>query len=166
MKKILIFILILDVINSFAQDSDTVNVIDNRTKPLFENFRDSINNFWFESMDFNYYDSKWNTIGIQYDFLNYTFGLVMSNGYDEMPLIHFEDFSEKFVYKVNVQTNFNKDYSFGFSFAWKRPIILLNLASIEYLQHDLSSKNVHYKNINISAKRYIKDIEVIVKLGY
>lgn len=118
----------------------------------------------------NYLDidrAKWITIGTQYDFFSSILGFEISNGYDERPLIHFEDFSEDFVFKLQGNTDFNKDYSYGINFGWKYPRYL-SLIAIEYLDQDYSKRNFKFQDINVSGETWIKntDFVVMLKLAY
>ncbi|TLX73742.1 hypothetical protein E9993_14890 [Labilibacter sediminis] len=117
----------------------------------------------------NYLDierAKWITVGTQYDFQSNALGIEISNGYDERPLIHFEDFSEDLVFKLNGRMNFNKDYSYGVNFGWKYPRYL-SLIAIEFLDYNYSERNFQYKGLNINAETWIKntDFVVMLKLG-
>jgi hypothetical protein len=117
----------------------------------------------------NYLDierAKWITIGTQYDFLSTAFGIEISNGFDERPLIHFEDFHEDFVFKLNGKTNFDKDYSYGINVGWKYPRYL-SLIAIEFLDYSYSERNFQYKDLNVYAETWIKntDFVVMLKLG-
>ncbi len=113
------------------------------------------------------YNTKWLTIGVQHDFISSTFGLQISNGYDERPLIHFEDFSEDFVFKLQGNTDFNKDYSYGISAGWKYPRYL-SLLAVEFYKYNYPTRDFDFINFNISAETFIKNTGIIakLKLGY
>ena len=102
-------------------------------------------------LEYGWYDTKWLSAGVKYDVNNSLFGLTFSNGYDEMPLIHFEDFSDRVIYKVNVQTNFHKDYSFGANLGWKYPftprIRRLSLLSAGYQEYRYPSKDFFHRGL-------------------
>jgi hypothetical protein len=80
-------------------------------------------------VQYRYY-TKWLTIGTEYEGINSGFGLSVSNGFDEQPIIHFEDISTNILYKVRAQTNFNKDYSFDANLAWNNYFGLKYLPAI------------------------------------
>jgi hypothetical protein len=111
----------------------------------------------------DYYNTKWITIGSQYDYFNSTFGLEISNGYDERPLIHFEDFSEDFVFKIQGNTDFNRDYSYGINIGWKYPRYL-SLIAIGFSDYDYSLSNFQFQELNISAETNLKNTDFVVKL--
>ena len=109
----------------------------------------------------------WISTGLQYDITNSTFGMVFSNGYDERPLIHFEEFPDDLTYKINAQSNFHKDYSFGASLAY--PFHRLRIASsIGYEQYCYLSKDFFHRDVHLSATTYMKliDTSLILKTGY
>lgn len=120
----------------------------------------------FEYIDF--YNTKWLTLGLEYDFANSVYGFVLSNGFNERPLIHFEDFSEDLIYKFNVASDFNKDFSFGLDFAWKYPFNKPILIAAEYRQTNLISKNLIYRDIGLYGLIGSKILRssVICKLSY
>lgn len=109
------------------------------------------------------YETKWLTIGAKHDFVNSTFGLEISNGYNERPLIHFEDFSEGFVFKLQGQTDLDKDYSFGINAGWKN-LRYISLIAIEFQNYDYQSKVFKLQKLNITAETYIKNTDIALKL--
>ena len=116
----------------------------------------------------NYLDidrAKWITIGTQYDFLSNAFGVEISNGFDERPLIHFEDFSEDFVFKLNCKTNFNRDFSYGVNVGWKYPRYL-SLIAIEFLDYNYLERNFEYKDLNIYAETWLKNTDFVAMLKF
>lgn len=121
-------------------------------------------------LGYDKYDTKWLSIGANYDVVNFLFGVTFSNGYDEMPLIHFEDFSDRVIYKINVHTNFHKDYSFGANLGWRYPftsrIRRLSLLSAGYQEHRYPSKNFIHRTVHISAETFLKSTEIKVNTGY
>lgn len=115
---------------------------------------------------FNYLDierAKWITIGTLYDFESNVVGLELSNGYDERPLIHFEDFFEDFVFKVKGKTNLEKDYSYGFNFGWKYPRYL-SLIAIEYVEDNYYKRDFQHRDVNINAETWIKSSDLVASL--
>jgi hypothetical protein len=120
---------------------------------------------------YNYLDinsSKWLTIGTQFDFFNSTFGLLISNGYDERPLFHFEDISEDVIFEILGSTDFVGSYSFGGDIALQYPIRSLSLISIGYSQFNYSQIQFFKRDIHISAMKYLKKIDagLILNIGY
>lgn len=115
------------------------------------------------------HEIKWKTVGLHYNPFNSTFGLSFSNGYDEYPLIHFEDFSDHILYKVNTSTDFDSDYSFGIAVGWLRPFRWLSSTSVEYSQYNYSTRDIFdYKSANLSATFFLKSIRtsLIAKTGF
>jgi len=120
---------------------------------------------------YNYLDinsSKWLTIGTQYDFFNSAFGLVISNGFDERPLFHFEDISEDALFKILGSTDFVGSYSFGGNIALQYPTRSLSFISIGYSQFNYSQIQFLKRDIHISAMKYLKKIDagLILNIGY
>lgn len=119
---------------------------------------------------FNYpdYSTKWVTSGIMFDAINIVFGLELSNGYNERLLIHFEDFSEKFIYKVSGYTDLKKDYSFGTAIAWRYLFKWLSLVSVEYKQTDYTNVGYFCRDVTIAANKYLRLFrsELFLKAGY
>ena len=105
-------------------------------------------------------------IGANYEAFNSMPGLVFSNGYDEMPLIHFEDFHDRVIYKTNVQTNFQRDYAFGANVGWVYPFRHLLFVSAGYRQYQYPSKAFSHRDVHVSAARYFKNILLEVQTGY
>ena len=105
---------------------------------------------------YNYYvsSSKWRTIGTIYDISNSQFGVSFSNGYDEISLIHFEDFSADFVYKVSGYNNFKKDYGFEGVLGWKNRFGLFSL-NYCYLGYS-EEKSLRFNKIGISGSTYFR----------
>lgn len=114
------------------------------------------------------YQTKWITVGSDYDFVNSAFGITISNGYNESPLMHFEDFQEDFMYKINGKTDFDKGYSYGANWAWKYPNRYLSLISIGFLQCNYPGKGFFYRDMNIAAKYYLRfmDTNLFLKAGH
>ncbi len=115
------------------------------------------------------YKTKWITLGTSYDFINSKIGLQFSNGFDERPLIHFEDFSDKFIYKAEGQYNFKNDYSLGASIGWLYPTKHVVLIAMDYNQYEYSFKNhLFYKSIGVFANTLINPLqsELILKATF
>jgi hypothetical protein len=148
MNQILTFLFITNSIICFSQT----------TTP-----NDSI--YMFESGN---RQTKWLTLGANYDAINSVYGAVLSNGSDEQPLIHFEEFSADFLYKITGQTDFKDSYSFGtklsLNYPWR-----ITMASVEYFQKDFKTINFFHRDVNVSAELYVRLItqfRLITKLGY
>ena len=118
------------------------------------------------TLAYDAYDTGWLSIGAKYDAVSAMFGITFSNGYDEMPLIHFEDFSDRVIYKMSVQTNFDKDYSLGANLGWKYPVRHLSLLSIGYQQYHQPSKDFSHHDVHVSAETFLKNTALTLKTGY
>lgn len=112
------------------------------------------------------YDSRWITIAVQNDFVNSTYGLHISNGFDERPLKHFEDFQDIVVFKLSAQTNFKEDYSLGANLGWQYPIRHLSQVSTEFRQFDYWQSEFFCRDINLSTKTHWKSLGIILKIGH
>jgi hypothetical protein len=112
------------------------------------------------------YKAKWITIGTSYEVVNSVYGISISNGMDEKPLIHFEDLRADVLYKIDGQTDFNKDYSLRGKLSWNHPYKRISLASIEYLQSNFNNAGFIHKDINLSGMIGINWAQLNVKIGY
>jgi hypothetical protein len=119
----------------------------------------------------NYLDrcnGKWLTVGANYDLINSTLGLAISNGLDEIPLIQLANYTQNLIYKINAETDFKNDYSFGANLSWKNPIRHIVLTSLEYSQFDYSESEFKFRNLDVSANIDSKMLkaDLILKFGY
>jgi hypothetical protein len=105
-------------------------------------------------------------LGTNYEAINSMFGLTFSNGYDHLWLIHFEDFPDRLIYKMNVHTNFYGDYSFGAHAGWQYPLRHISLITAGYQQYQYHSKSFFHRDIHISAATILKNSELTLKAGY
>jgi len=101
-------------------------------------------------LDHWYYESKWKSIGLIMDGFNSTYGLQISNGFDEHPLIHFEDFDDSWLYKASVLTNFKKDYAFNLKFAHNYWLRRVYMPTVEYKAIKYVSNKLDYKALTAS----------------
>jgi len=95
------------------------------------------------------------SVGANYDFTNSMFGLSFGNGFDESPIVRIPS---KFVYKINAQTNFDTDYSFGTNLMWSRSSSLFfnrllwrTTPSIGFVQYNLSSQDFFHRDVYVSS---------------
>jgi len=114
------------------------------------------------------YRTNWFTIGTNYDLINSYFGFSFSNGFDEQPLIHFEEFSSDFMYKISGQTNFRNDYSYNAQLACNYPIRWFYIISMEYSKTNFTSINFDYRNVCLATDITIPRIYtgLLIKFGY
>ncbi|NOZ33777.1 MAG: hypothetical protein GXO80_00580 [Chlorobi bacterium] len=115
----------------------------------------------------NYYNSRWLTIGTNYGFYSSVFGFQLSNGTDEEPLIHFEEFQDKLLIKIQGQTDFDSNYSYRSEIGWSHPIHYLARISCEYTVRNYESTEFYLKNFNLSSKiGYFRNTLLLFKVGY
>lgn len=87
---------------------------------------------------------KWLTLGFSFDFTSGMVGVTFGNGLDERALIHFEDISNKLLFKGAVQSDFNENYAFTGALAIRN-----SLAPIDprlMFRHHHFPKHVHSYN--------------------
>ena len=89
-------------------------------------------------------------MGLIMDGFNSTYGLQISNGFDEHPLIHFEDFDDSWLYKASVLTNFKKDYAFNLKFAHNYWLRRVYMPTVEYKAIKYVSNKLDYKALTAS----------------
>jgi hypothetical protein len=102
--------------------------------------------------DYIYQRQTWRTISAQYDFMNSIICLSLSNGFDERPLIHFEDFHEKFHFKVQGGTDFKDNYAIGVDVGVKLPEWYISVVGMEFKQVENLSKKYFIRELNISSE--------------
>lgn len=115
------------------------------------------------------YTSRWITVGTNYDFVNSKLGIQVSNGYDEKPLTHFEDFSDRFLYKASFHTDFGNEYGFGGTIGWSYPVKYINLLSVGYNKVRYSEKKkFDYQSINLAVSGHLGFIgsNIILNTGF
>jgi len=112
-------------------------------------------------------NTRWRSInvGIDYDFANSLFGLSFNNGYHQRGLAWCGCMIPRrhFLYKVNAQTNFESDYSFGASLMWNRSnsrflnrLLWHTTPSIGFQQYNLPSQDFFLRDISLSSFVYTR----------
>lgn len=121
-----------------------------------------------DSIRQNYFTKRIN-LGLNYDIENSNICFSFSNSVDLEPLIHFEDFNTNFRYKIEFNTNFQKNWGansyLGYHFPNKVFIKEIGLEN-KYYNYDESNCNfIHY---GISGKKYLDFLQstLILKLNY
>ncbi len=117
---------------------------------------------------YNPYNTRWLTFGADYELYNSVFGIQLSNGFDEEPLIHFEDFEDDIVFKAYASTDFNKSYSYsgviGLSHTHIRYVVRFSLG---YSVLNFETKDLFHRDLFISTKiGYLKNTALLFKTGY
>ncbi len=112
------------------------------------------------------YDTRWLTFGISHAPLNSAVGFQISNGVDEEPLIHFEDFQDNVLFKVHAQSDFNRNYSYGAELG----IHLLRYIGRTTLKYDVirfKEADIFLTDFNLTSKlRYFGNTGLIFRTGY
>ena len=156
-RKILLILLIFDYTTCFSQETDSTKIL------RIKHHKGSAGNYYSDLL--NAYKKRLLTIGNNCEFVNSAFGIQISNGYDELPLSGFEEVPENLMFKINAQSDFVLDYSFGANFGWNFKRIFF---TTEYLQNDFPSQGLFYRNIGLSVmtseKIFIR--RYIFKLSY
>ncbi len=108
------------------------------------------------------------TFGANYDITNSAYGFVMSNGWDEQPIVHFEDMGGGALYKIQGLSDFKKGYSFDLNLSSNYLLGPVYIANAEYFQRNLTSPGLFQRDVNLSTEfglRFIKSI-LFIKVGH
>ena len=125
------------------------------------------------------------SVGAKYDAVNTMLGMTVSNGYDELRLLPYFR-NDRFVYLMNFQTNFDRDYMFGIKTGWmmyrwvipgyyfprkeyryQSHIKHSTFISAGYLHYYYPSKDFIYHDMHVSALFFLKyNFALNVKTGY
>jgi len=119
------------------------------------------------------------SIGANYEVFNAMFGMAFSNGYDELTFLRsvemgagrYESFTKRLFYKMNLQTNFHQDYSFGLHFKWRYPFAPqhfrpFSMFSAGYSQSHYPSKDFTHRDVYVSASTVLDYTALTVSTGY
>jgi hypothetical protein len=119
------------------------------------------------TLEFRDYNSRWLTIGTNYDFYHTVYGFQISNGFDEEKLIHFEDFQDNFLIKILGQTDFKTNYSYGAEVGWAYlPIRYLARLSLGYSVRNFESTKLFLKDLNLSSGiGYFGNSLILIQFG-
>lgn len=115
------------------------------------------------------YRSKWRTFGMTLDCLDAQIGLSFSNGYDEFPLIHFEDFSSKVAYKISALSDYKEEYGLHGSIGWVYPFRHVSMLSLNAAyDHGVIAGLRNIGKIGIEGRFYVKplDMDIILEPAY
>jgi hypothetical protein len=150
MQKILIFIFGLHITFGFSQ----VNTSEIDSSLFTE----------------TYYQNHFFTFGLIYNTPESLIGIQIGNGYDEQPIVHFEDLSADILYKVSGQTDFNNDYSIGVEVSWNYPFkAKLSILSLNFDQTRITNNGFFQRNIGLSTRYYLRfagNLSVLAKLNH
>jgi hypothetical protein len=114
------------------------------------------------------HSARWQSLGVNYDAINSLYGMMISNGLDEQPLIHFEDIPAKWLYKFQGQSDFKNDYSVGIKLSrnYLQSIKPFYLVTVEFFQRDLASSIVFQRDVYLSTGLYFLKNYFIIKAGH
>jgi len=119
--------------------------------------------------------------GVTYDTENSMLGLTVNNGCDNLRLLPSGLPINRYVYQMNFQSNFQRDYMFSSSIGWlmypydwrfnrnHRSTSLMHfptLVSAGYRQYFYPSKDFMHRDMYMSATGLHKYIELTLKMGY
>ncbi len=90
---------------------------------------------------------RWLSIGTSYEAFNSVVGLQIGNGFDEESLIHFEDFYDSFLLKIEGQTDFNSNYSYELNLGWSYPNLPIRTSRL----------SMRYRRINFESEDLFLD---------
>ena len=111
-------------------------------------------------------DAHWLSFGGSFEAINSVFGIQVSNGSDEEPLIHFEDFQDDILIKVYGQTDFNRNYSYGAEIgvtATKN----IGRTTLKYDVINYEQNKLFLKDFNLTSKlTNFGNFGVIFRMGY
>ncbi|MEQ8712225.1 MAG: carboxypeptidase-like regulatory domain-containing protein [Cyclobacteriaceae bacterium] len=118
------------------------------------------------TLDNDFYNTRWIAFGTSYGIVNQVFGLQISNGVDEEPLIHFEDFQDKILIKVHGQTDFGDNYLYGGEFGLTR-LKFIRRTTIKYDFVNFKDSELFLTDINLTSRiRYFRNTGLIFRTGY
>lgn len=95
-------------------------------------------------------NAKWLTAGTSYDFENGVIGFSISNGFDEHPLFHFEDFQDRILMKLGGSTDFRLNYGYNFKLGWDYFLRKIYLPALEFRKFNYVSNEFIFSDLNIS----------------
>ncbi len=115
----------------------------------------------------DFYNTRWLTIGANYNIYSSVYDIHLSNGFDERGLIHFEDFQDSFIIKINGQLDFQNNYAYGIEAGWGFLIPNVYQVTIGYNFRDFESIELMHKDTFLSAKiGFIRNTLFVFKTGY
>ncbi len=114
----------------------------------------------------DFYNSRWLSFGMNYDAFSTVGGLQLSNGVNEEPLIHFEDFQDKFLVKVSGFSDFENNYALYVESGMTR-LRYVGRTTIQYNLLRFKDRELLLTDINLTSRiRYIHDTGLIFRTGY
>jgi hypothetical protein len=119
------------------------------------------------SLDFgDFYNTRWLSIGTNYESFNSVIGLQLSNGVDEEPLIHFEDFQDNLLIKIHGQTDLNDNYSYGAEIG-VYSLKYVGRTTLKYDVMNFENSELFLTDFNLTSRiRYFRNTGLIFRTGY
>jgi hypothetical protein len=119
------------------------------------------------SLDFgDFYNTRWLSIGTNYESFNSVIGLQLSNGVDEEPLIHFEDFQDDLLIKIHGQTDLNDNYSYGAEIG-VYSLKYVGRTTLKYDVMNFENSELFLTDFNLTSRiRYFRNTGLIFRTGY
>lgn len=113
------------------------------------------------------YNTRWLTFGMNINSFNSLVGLNFSNGFDEEPLIHFEDFQDNLIFKIEGQTDFDSDYIINSGIGLLYPIKFIGRAELGYAKMNLSKDDYEFQDVHLRLRsKYFRNTAMILKTGF
>ncbi|TPE44636.1 hypothetical protein [Pontibacter mangrovi] len=113
-----------------------------------------------------FYNTRWLAFGTNYGFANSVIGFQVSNGVDEEPLIHFEDFQDNLLIKVQGQTGFDSSYSYGAELGFYS-LKYVGRTTLKYDVLNFNDSDLFLTDFNLTSRiRYFRNTGLIFRTGF
>ena len=113
-----------------------------------------------------FHNTRWLTFGANYDFFNSVIGLQISNGVDEEPLIHFEDFQDNILIKIHGQSDLGNNYSYGGEIGINF-LRYIGRTTLKYDVLNFEDSQLFLNDFNLTSRiRYIRNTGLIFRTGF
>lgn len=122
--------------------------------------------FAIEMYTYDYYNTRWLSFGTSLESFNSLLGFQISNGTDEEPLIHFEDFQDKLLLKIYGQTDLGKNFAYGAEVGLNR-LRYIGRTTLNYNRWHLEDVGLYLTDINLTSRvRYLHNTGLVFRAGY
>jgi len=146
--------------------SDTSTLIISFVGYSYKEFTISSDTTLLVDMFYDLYNTRWFSFGTSYGTLNQVFGFQLSNAADEEPFIHFEEFQDNFIVKLNGQTDFKNNYSYSgeLGFSLKR---FVGRTTLKYDRINFKDPELFLTDFNLTSRiRYVHNTGLLFRAGY
>ncbi len=114
----------------------------------------------------DFYNTRWLSFGAHYQSINSLYGFQISNAVDEEPLIHFEDFQDRLLFKVFAQSDFTGSYAYGLE-AGTTYLNPVGRTTIQYSKLHYEDARLFLSDLNLTSRiTYLRNLGLIFRLGY